>query len=203
LRGLKVVSIKHYANILPNIRDSLGEDFLQNLDLLIDNRRHLIQFESGPGPLEEMLTGEHIPVSLNGSYEQELTRNRLVVVADIPGNKNMKLQLDSGTASILLFSTLNNASLVSEERTVNFEGGTFGSSFVANVRTVTSLHLGHKTISSLTVLVATRNIPPRDIDGLLPTSLFRSIFISHSGKFVILDPSLQKPVFAQTESTFR
>jgi hypothetical protein len=28
-----------------------------------------------------------------------------------------------------------------------------------------------------------------DSDGLIPTSLFRSIFISHLGRFVILNPS--------------
>jgi hypothetical protein len=31
-----------------------------------------------------------------------------------------------------------------------------------------------------------------DVDGFMPTSLFRSIFISHQGKFVILNPSFAK-----------
>jgi hypothetical protein len=29
-----------------------------------------------------------------------------------------------------------------------------------------------------------------DSDGLVPTSLFQSIFISHEGRFAILNPSL-------------
>ena len=189
VRRLTVVSVDRYANMLPNVRGSLGEDFLQNFDLFLDNRRHLIQLESGTGQLADMLTGEHMPLSLNGSYEHEPTRNRLVVIANIPGNKNLKLQLDSGTARILLFSKLNQPSLVTEEWNINFEGGIFGSSMVADVQTIRHLQLGHKTLPDLAVLVARGNIPPRDTDGLLPTSLFRSIFISHSGKFVILDPS--------------
>src|SRR5260370_6323092 len=98
----------------------------------------------------------------------------------------MKLQLDSGTPTIVLFSKLNKPGLISEKRTV---GGIFGSSFVADAQTVIHLRLGGKTFSDLTVLVPAGNMPSMDIDGLLPTSLFRSIFISHSGKFVILDPS--------------
>jgi predicted aspartyl protease len=199
VRGLKLVVVNHYANILPNVRGSLGEDFLQNFDLLIDNQRHLLQFESEPGPLADMLTGEHMPLSLNGFYEQKVTRNRLVVVGNIFGNKDMALQLDSGTPSILLFSKLNKPSLISEKRTVHFVGGIFGSSFVADAQTVMHLRLGGKTFSDLTVLVAAGNMPPMDIDGLLPTSLFRSIFISHSGKFVILDPSTKKPALAQAK----
>ena len=66
MRGLKLVVVNHYANILPNVRGSLGEDFLQTFDLLIDNQRHLLQLESEPGSLADMLTGERIPVSLNG-----------------------------------------------------------------------------------------------------------------------------------------
>jgi len=33
-----------------------------------------------------------------------------------------------------------------------------------------------------------------DTDGVVPTSLFHSIFISHRGRFVILNPSLPKGV---------
>ena len=197
VRRLTAGSVDRYVNFLPNVRGSLGEDFLQNFDLFLDNRRHLIQLEAGMGKLADMLSGEHTPLSLNGSYEHEPTRNRLVVIANIPGNKNLKLQLDSGTAHILLFSKLNQSSLVTEEWEVNFGGGVFGSNMVADMQMVKSLQLGHKTLPDLAVLVARGNIPPRDTDGFLPTILFRSIFISHSGKFVILDPSTRKPALAQ------
>ena len=89
----------------------------------------------------------------------------------------------------MLFSKLNKPGLISEKRTAHFVGGIFGSSLVVDEQTVMHLRLGGKTFSYLTVLVPAGKMPPMDIDGLLPTSLFRSIFISHSGKFVILDPS--------------
>ena len=32
------------------------------------------------------------------------------------------------------------------------------------------------------------DVPDREEDGILPTVLFQSVFISHSGRFVIFDP---------------
>jgi hypothetical protein len=71
VRGLDLLLVNHYAELLPGIRGSLGEDFLRNFDLLIDNRRHHIQLEQGPGSLAAMLTGEHTPLSLNGFNGQK------------------------------------------------------------------------------------------------------------------------------------
>jgi predicted aspartyl protease len=190
MRGLNLSVVNHYADLLPKVRGSLGEDFLRYFDLLIDNRRHLIQFEFGAGLLANTLTGEHIPLSLSGFNDQKLTRNRLIVVGHINefGNKNMKLQLDSGTSKFLLFSRLHKADLISTQSSLHSIGGIFGGSLDANV-SQTALRLGNKLLPNLPVLVAIGTIRPMDIDGLLPTSLFQSIFISHSGQFAILDPS--------------
>ena len=191
VRGLNLGVVNHYANLLSNVRGSLGEDFLRSFDLLIDNRRHLIQFESGTGSLADRLTGEHLPLSVNGLYEQELTHNRLVVVGRIfeLGNKDVKLLLDSGTPSIVLFTTLNTSTLVSGASFSYSLGGILGRGSLVDPQVARFLQLGEKAFIDLTVFVPRGKIPPMDVDGLLPTALFRSIFISHSGKFVILDPS--------------
>jgi len=88
---------------------------LRNFDLLIDNRRHHIQLEQGSGSLADTLTGEHLPMSLNGFNGQQLTRNRLVVAGVICelGNKKTNFQLDSGTSSFLLFSKVNKVDFIS------------------------------------------------------------------------------------------
>jgi hypothetical protein len=200
VRGLNLSVVNHYADLRPKVRGNLGEDFLQYFDLLIDNQHHLIQFELGPGPLTDMMTGQHLPLSLNGINEQKLTRDRLIVVGQIYelGNKNMKLQLDSGTRSTLLFSTLNKFNLISTQLPTHSVEGILGGSLAADVQTARFLRLGDKLFPHLTVIVLRDIIPPMDIDGLLPTSLFRSIFISHSGGFVILDP-----VLAQSKSPSR
>jgi hypothetical protein len=191
VRGLNLGVVNNYANILPKVRGSVGEDFLGSFDLLIDNRRHLIHFEPSGGLLADRLTGEHLPLSLNGSYEGELTRNRLVVVGRIHelGNKNVNLLLDSGTPSTVLFTTLNTSTLVSGASLSYSLGGIFGNGSLVDPQTARFLRLGEKVFIDLTIFVPRGKIPAMDVDGLLPTALFRSIFISHSGKFVILDPS--------------
>jgi hypothetical protein len=191
VRALNLLVVNHYADLLPKVRNSLGESFLQYFDLLIDNQHHLIQFEAGPGPLTDILTGQHLPLSLNGLHEQKLIRNRLIVVGQIYelGNKNMNLQLDSGTPRIVLFSTLNALNLISMQLPTHSLEGILGGSLAADAQTARFLRLGDKTFPNLTVIVPRDIIPPMDIEGLLPTSLFRSIFISHSGKFAIVDPS--------------
>ncbi len=188
--GLNLSVVNHYANLLSNVRGSLGENFLRSFDLFIDNRRHLIQFESGTGSLADRLTGEHLPLSVNGLYEQELTHNRLIVVGRIfeLGNKDVKLLLDSGTPSIVLFTALNTSNLVSGASFSYSLGGILGRGSSVDLQTAHFFRLGEKVFIDLTVFVPSGKIPPMDVDGLLPTALFRSIFISHSGKFVILDP---------------
>jgi hypothetical protein len=58
-------------------------------------------------------------------------------------------------------------------------------------RVVKRLSLGKKEIYDLAV-VAVSDPPYMDVDGLIPTALFHSIYISHQGKFVILNPSLSR-----------
>ena len=128
-------------------------------------------------------------------YEQELTRNRLVVVGRIFefGKKNLTLQLDSGTPGIVLFKTLDTSTLLPSAPSNYSLGSVFGGGSSVDPQKARFLRLGEKFFIDPTVLVRSGKGPPMDVDGLLPTALFRSIFISHSGKFVILDPSAKKP----------
>jgi hypothetical protein len=172
---------------------------MRYFDLFIDNRHHLIQFELGPGSLRDMLAGEQLPLTLNGSNEKEPTVNRLIVVGHCieSGGRDMRFQLDSGAARVMLFSGVNARAVFSSAPTHTVQGP-FGLGFEANLQTA---HFGlGKRLFTETVIVPEGKISPRgaDVDGLLPTSLFRSIFISHSGKFVMLDPSA-KPTLAHSK----
>ncbi|WP_035356660.1 retropepsin-like aspartic protease [Edaphobacter aggregans] len=201
VRNLNMVVMSHY-DLLPKVRGILGEDFLRYFDILIDNRRHLIQFERGPGPLGVMLSGEHLPLSVYGSDGEKLTSDRLVVMGQLRefyefGHKDAKLQLDSGTPHLLLCSQVGRAGVW--QNSAAFEG-IHGNNFAADAQKAL-LRLGHR-LFKVTVVVPAQNIPSFGVDGFLPTSLFSSIFISHSGRFVILDPSA-KPKLAQSKPPFR
>jgi hypothetical protein len=191
VRNLCPLVMSHSADLPPKVRGILGEDFLRYFDILIDNHRHLIQFERGPGSLGVTLSGEHLPLSAYGSDGEKLTSDRLVVMGQLREfyefrHKEAKLQLDSGTPHLLLFSQVGRPGV--SQNSASFEG-IHGNKVAADAQTAL-LRLGNRLFSNVTVVMPGQNIPFFDVDGFLPTSLFRSIFISHSGRFVILEPSL-------------
>jgi hypothetical protein len=173
------------------VRGVLGEDFLQNFDVLIDYRHQLIQLESSPGTLAQTLTGEHLPLQLSGTRQGRPSFGRLIMIGYIKelGDNSLSLQLDSGANSLILFrESLGDGS--NREQFVEVGIKSFGLKTL-ETRTVRRLILGKGEVDDVT-LSAHTDYPNADADGLIPTSFFHSIFISHQGRFVILNPSLPK-----------
>jgi hypothetical protein len=142
--------------------------------------------------MAESAIGEHLPLELNGVYHGQPTHNRLVVSGHIEelGDKPMSLLLDSAANGFTVFS---NELGSGETRRESAQVGSFNkwiSSSVAT-RAIRYLQLGNNSISNLT-MIALSGHTDVDTDGVVPTSLFHSIFISHRGRFVILNPSLPK-----------
>jgi predicted aspartyl protease len=189
--GGELFSTDHPATATGKVRGVLGEDFLRNFDLLIDYRHQAIRLESPHGSMAETATGEHLPIQLTGMYQGKPTYNRLIVLGRIQelGGKLMSLLLDSGANGLILFR--GNLGGASHEESLRAGNVSKWVSSSAMARTVQSLDLGRHSVPDLTVVALSRRAE-MDTDGLLPTSLFHSIFISHDGKFVILNPSFPK-----------
>jgi hypothetical protein len=95
------------------------------------------------------------------------------------GRNPISLVLDSGTNYLILFQEgLGPVSII------------LTSIGVGRVRPV-RLNLGGSVFPN-TMAMALERHGEMDSDGLVPTSLFQSIFISHEGRFAILNPSLSK-----------
>jgi predicted aspartyl protease len=190
--GGELFSSDHPATVTGKVRGVLGEDFLRNFDLLIDYSHLSIRLESPPGSMTQTATGEHLPLQLTGTYHGKPTYNRLVISGRIQelGNATMSLLLDSGANQLTLFQD-NLGPGVNEAEPIR--AGSFnqwvGSSAVT--RRIRSLNLGSNSVPNLTVVALSRRADV-DMDGVIPTSLFHSIFISHLGRFVILNPSFAK-----------
>ena len=174
------------------VRGILGEDFLQHFDVLIDYRHRIIRLESGLGQLAQTLVGERVPLQLSGTNQGGPLPGRLIVIGHIPGlgDNPISLLLDSAANNLTLFrETLGPGSIRQEF----VDAGALKSSEISMVetRTFRRLNLGRSQVDDLTV-VAIAGRQEQDVDGLVPLSLFHSIFISHQGRFVILNPSLPK-----------
>ncbi len=190
--GGEIFSSDHAATVTGKVRGVLGEDFLQNFDLLIDYRHQNIHLESPLGSMAAAALGEHLPLQLNGELHGRPTGNRLVVSGLIPelGDKPMSLLLDSGANNLILFLGSLGAGSAQQQ---SLQAGSFNKwiSSSAATRSVRVLSLGRNSVENLTVIALDRRAEV-DTDGLVPTSLFHSVFISHQGKFAILNPSFPK-----------
>lgn len=187
-KDLVLVTSADLRGLPRKVRGVLGEDFLQNFDVLIDYIHLVIQLESGLSSMAETLKGEHLPIQLNGRLRGEPILRRLIVAGHIRdlGDKSLSLLLDSGTNNLTLFR--ENLGVGSKRQTfIDISNVSAANIVTMKTQVIRGLNLGKKEINNLTVVALSRG-PESDADGMIPTSLFHSIFISHQGRFVILNP---------------
>lgn len=146
--------------LAPNIQGVLGQEFLSRFDYLLDFAGHRLVF-GGVAPDG----GSRAPMNLvDGRPTVETDRGKLV--------------LDSGTETAILFE---GSSAGSAGRIVTASGS-------ASVSALQSLRF---RIAGRVYVAATASFPkvsPRE-DGLLPLSIFRAVFVSNLGKYLVLDPA--------------
>jgi hypothetical protein len=171
----------------------LGEDFLGNFDLLIDNRHHVIELQQGLGPMSDMFEGERLPVQLETTMDGQYINHTLIVTGSSSelGRKQISLLLDSGVNYLYLFGgeqSLGGGATHRECSAATISDPS--NQFICIQKVLPQLRFGNKKVVSL-IAVAQLPTTTAYTDGLMPTSAFNSIFISHSQKFVILDPSFK------------
>ena len=178
--GAVVDKIVRQKLLAPGIRGVLGEDFLSRFDILIDFRHRWLRFGDAPP------AGERCRFETTGQYHGAPTSNRLLVSVEIAeiGNKQMKLQLDSGAKMLELFTSNENSSSSRPQASyVATSNGANSSVIFSN----TAIRIGATTVRGLDV-VQSRRVLAFDAAGLLPASIFDRIYISHTGGFIVLNP---------------
>lgn len=176
-----VDTLERQKMLAPGIRGILGEDFLSKFDLLIDYKQRRLHFGATP-PAGERCRFESI-----GQHQGSPTTNRLLITSELVqvSGAKVQLQLDTGAKVPELFPA-SRESLPSERKSgfIATSSGTDGVTVYSNI----TLRIGSTTVSGLNV-VQSRQAMAFDAAGLLPAAIFRTIYISHSGGFVIFNPS--------------
>jgi hypothetical protein len=193
VRGLDLL-VRTQGDALPGkARGLLCEDFLSHFDLLIDYRHREVELDTGAHGLAEQLDGQHLSISLNGRLPQGYTEHRLVITGRAIefGDKPVTLLLDSGTNLLYLFGGGSVLGALATQDDCTYAAATGNSDQAVYKRKIQLLHFGDASVPDI-VATAPRSPAPMDTDGLMPTSVFHSIFISHSSHFVILNPT-RKP----------
>jgi aspartyl protease len=179
--GAAVDTLTRQKMLAPGIRGVLGEDFLSKFDFLIDYKQHWLRFGDAPP------AGERCRFETIGQYRRSPTTNRLLILAEFleVGGATVQLQLDTGARIPELFPPNH------DSRSPLSWGGSMATSSGANDTTVYSnvtIRIGTTMVRRMDV-VQSRRAVAFDAAGLLPAAIFRRIYISHSGGFVVLNPS--------------
>jgi hypothetical protein len=184
---LLVVPIGGILSQYPGARGILGENFLRNFDLLLDNRHQLLQLQQGPGLMGETLIGQHVPFHTHGSHLGGAIENRLILAVNVPQlqAQTLSFQLDSGASALVLFSGAYRGP--PRQPGVAVSVATLTAGAPAYKHQLTALSVGNISLGNVLV-VSSPQTTTMDVDGLLPTILFHRIYISHSGGFAIFNP---------------
>jgi Aspartyl protease len=175
----------HYANL----RGILGEDFLLQFDMLIDNGHRMLCLDNS-SVLRAVFKGPRVALE-TGSGAERVPPNTLIFATRLSdGTRPIRLKLDSGANAPVLFN-------VSQFRPVDlYMGGSLrGSAADGLQRDYIALPPQGVTIGPLKLSnipffapAGAKNISnTSDFDGLLPLRLFQRVFICNAERFAILE----------------
>ena len=176
-----------------NIRGILGSNFLGRFDVLIDNAHQMLCLDD-TGAMQAAMKGKRIalvtptPAALGGEFPGSLL---VAVHLSSSGSRPVLLKLDSASTVPLLHDP-------AKYMYVGLSGGRLlqGENLDGIVRTFALLspqemRIGNivlARVSCATLLGVNHDGSRQEVDGLLPSGLFRSVYIGYPDRFVILVP---------------
>jgi hypothetical protein len=173
------------------IRGVLGQNALRNADYLIDNRKRTIEFDFG-GSLAAVLDGERVHTSRLETPDNPAYWNTKVPVKLAESNPhNLNLILDSGSASLVLFSDSLDLARLSKRASLPTSMKDDNGNRKSVSEYPAQLNVGGISLD-VEARVMTIGFKGLAADGLLPTAGFDSVYISNSGSFVIFQPKRKR-----------
>ena len=190
-RLIVVASLAQLQDRHPGIRGILGEDLLMGFDLLIDREKKVLCLDP-TSDMRNRIRGERISIVRQGCEDAQIAQSILVPV-QLSGQKSrtMYLRLDSGANTPTLYvnpSRWEPGFARAKAQPAHVVGG---STVFFKALAPQQMHIGKHVVSDVTFAapVATKqDVVFAGEDGLLPTSLFKRVFISYDAEFIVLDP---------------
>jgi len=172
------------------IQGVLGEDFLEQFDMLIDNGHSMLCLDNSAAMRAEV-KGSRIPLLAQEAEGPQLASSLIVVARLSDGMRPVRLKLDSGsnvpflynTSEYMAFGMLRGASL--------HGGGANGPQRTFTALPPQTMKIGPVEVahvSFITLEGAPKDSRTSEFDGLLSMALFKRVFIDHADHFAVLEP---------------
>lgn len=185
-----VFDVQNIQPHYPNLRGILGENFLLQFDLLIDNGRRLLCLDDSTA-LRAALKGPRISL-LTAFAAQGVPVNSLIFAVRLSGGRRpIRLKLDSGANAPILYNASHFKPVDQYLGHSLRSSGADGSETAYVALPLQDVEIGRLQLPDIRFFAPgdpkDRSIPS-DFDGLLPLRLFQRVFISHAESFAILEP---------------
>ena len=174
-----------------DIQGVLGEDFLEQFDMLIDNAHRLLCLDEA-GTMRTEVKGSHVALEIPASTTNDVTLPKPLIVVTLlsDGRRPIRLKLDSGTNISFLYNTDEYMAL-GLFRGASLQGGASGSQRTFMALPPQNVRIGSVEIQKVpftTLVGAQKDSRTSNFDGLLTMGLFRQVFIDHADHFAVLQP---------------
>jgi hypothetical protein len=169
----------------------LGEDFLEQFDLLIDNAHRLLCLDNAAAMRAEV-KGPHIPLVVTAQADEvgAMPGLLLITVQLSGGLRPVRLVLDSGANEPILYNTSQYMFLRPSHDVALNGSGVDGAQPILLVMPPQDMKIGSLKLPGVTFLSTTseKDSFVKGFDGVLTMGLFRRVFIDHADRFAILEP---------------
>ena len=175
-----------------HIQGILGEDFLEHLDMLIDNAHSLLCLDD-TGAMRAGVKGTHIPlVALAQPADGAVLPGLLIIAAHLTdGTRPVRLMLDSGANAPILYNTSQYMALQLSQ-TVSLRGsGVDGAQRIFSALPPQDVKIGALELTGVpffSLAGTQKDSLAKGFDGVLTIGLFRRVFIDQSDHFAVLEP---------------
>jgi hypothetical protein len=176
-----------------NIRGVLGGNFFGYFNVLIDYAHRMLCLDD-TNRMQAQVKGEHIALANMPQTSDEVSGTiPLIVPVRFPsaGTRPVLLKLDSGSNVTFIYDP-DKCLALGLQKGARLQGNSAdGAQRGFVILPPQDMQVGKHTLPlvPLVRLVANgRDVPSHEVDGLLTTGLFRSVFISYAEHFVVLDP---------------
>ncbi len=174
-------------------RGVLGEDFLGEFDMLIDNAHHLLCLDNSSAMAADV-KGPHIALVAPARATNGMPALRSLIIAArlSDGTRPVRLNLDSGTNVSFLFYTARYMPLELLARTSLLGGGSDRAQRPVSTIPLQDLQIGSlefPKVSFFTYADSPEGLSRTSAyDGLLTLGIFRRVFICHVHHFAVFEP---------------